>query len=81
MVMVASKSMVLSAICGTFLAAVTIGAASAGSSSAGVVKKIDPNSIKDCNDTADACTGKAYSTRAKLTCKRNYSNCIGTSKF
>jgi hypothetical protein len=86
-VIIALKSMALSAICGAFLSAVTVGAASAGSSSganlvmAAEVKKLDPDCIKKCNDTVDACMGAGHSTSAKRTCKRQYSNCIGDCKF
>ena len=86
-VMIALKSIALSAICGAFLSAVTVGAASAGSSSAAnlvmaaEVKKLDPDCIKKCNDTVDACMGAAQSTAAKRTCKHQYTNCIGDCKF
>jgi hypothetical protein len=86
-VIIALKSMALSAICGAFLSAVTVGAASAGSSSganlvmAAEVKKLDPDCIKKCNDTVDACMEAAHSTAAKRTCKHQYTDCIGDCKF
>ncbi|MGH6812757.1 MAG: hypothetical protein ACREDM_10550 [Methylocella sp.] len=87
MIMVALKSMALSAICGALLSAVTVGAASAGSSStanpvmAGEFKKYDPNCIKDCNDVVDPCMAKAgHKPAAKWVCARHYSNCTGKCK-
>ncbi|MGI8570844.1 MAG: hypothetical protein ACR2KT_18295 [Methylocella sp.] len=87
MIMVALKSMALSVVCCAFLSAVTVGAASAGSSSAanpvmaGEFKKFDPNCIKDCNDAVDACMGKAENKpAAKSVCARNYTNCVGKCK-
>ena len=80
MIMVALKSMALSAICGAFLSAVTVGAASAGSSSAANPAARD--CIKDCNDAENACKGNAgKSTAAKRACKRHYTNCVGACKF
>ena len=70
---IALKSMALSAI---FLSAVTVGAALAAE-----VKKLDPDCIKKCNDTVDACMGAAHSTAAKRTCKHQYTDCIGDCKF
>jgi hypothetical protein len=72
-VIIALKSMALSAI---FLSAVTVGAASAAE-----VKKLDPDCIKKCNDTVDACMEAAHSTAAKRTCKHQYTDCIGECKF
>jgi hypothetical protein len=80
MIMVALKSMALSAICCAFLSAVAVEAASAGPSSP-VIKKFDPNCIKDCNDAVDACMGKAGNKpAAKWVCARNYTNCVGKCK-
>jgi hypothetical protein len=87
MIMVTLKSTTLSAICGAFLSAVTVGATSAASLSiatpamAAEVKKYDPNCIKDCNDVVDACMGKAgHKTKAETICARNYTNCVGKCK-
>ncbi len=85
MIMVALKSMALSAICCAFLSAVTVGAASAASSSvakgAMAGKRFDPNCIKECNDVVDPCMSKAGNVaKSKWVCARNYSNCIGNCK-
>jgi hypothetical protein len=80
MIMVALKSMALSAICGAFLSAVTVGAASAGSSSA--ANPVARDCIKVCNDAEDVCRGKAGKRpHGRMACARHYTNCIGNCKF
>ncbi|MGH6834381.1 MAG: hypothetical protein ACREC9_02310 [Methylocella sp.] len=86
MIMVALRSMARSAICGAFLTVVTVGGASAASSSvakeAMTGKKLDPDCIKKCNDIVDPCMGKAGNVaKSKWVCARNYSNCVGNCKF
>jgi hypothetical protein len=85
MIMVALKSTTLSAICGAFLSAVAVGAASVASLSIAnpamaAVKKYDPNCIKDCNDVVDACMGKAHSPAPMRACDRSYTNCVSKCK-
>ncbi|MFZ0496598.1 MAG: hypothetical protein WBE80_16655 [Methylocella sp.] len=86
MIMAALKSMALSAICGAFLSAVTVGGVSAASSSVAKAamagKKLDPDCIKKCNDVVDPCMSKAGKVaEAKWVCARNYSNCVEACKF
>lgn len=79
MIMVALKFMALSAICGAFLSAVTVGAASAASSSAANPVARDCIKLVTTPKTS-AGVKRGSAPHGRMACARHYTNCIGDCK-